>query len=416
MTAYIIQKNPDHSRPSVVIVGANFAGLNAAVSLPEQFRVTIVDPWPWFEFSPGIHELISGFKTPEMLRFSKETIIKRLGHKIISESAAAVLPEKKTVITASGTRLPYDYCIIALGGQSNTYNLKGADTHAMGFKSVDQCYLITQRLEELTKKRKSVSIVIAGGGFEGIEALGEILRKYKDVTGIQIHLVEKQEKLMAEAPADLDREIRRLCAPYPVIFHTGKGISRIWKHSVDLSDKTKLPSQLTIWTGGAKPPDLLYDSNLSSAPDQWMSVNNALQHAAYPEIFAAGDVAGLLSPLTKQAYHALDMGKTAAQNIIRLHAGKNLKNFKPSSKPMLVSFGEIDAFLIDKRIVVGGPALGLLKEAVFHIVMTQLDPSGIILKAIHTSGRVTKASINLASAMSVSPASLTKLGKIRLIK
>ena len=83
---------------------------------------------------------------------------------------------------------------------------------------------------------------------------------------------------------------------------------------------------------------------------------------------------------------------------------------------MLVSFGDLDAFLIDKRIVVGGLALGLLKEAVFHIVMTQLDPSGIVLKAINTSGRITKASMKLASAMPVSLASLAKLGMVRIIK
>ena len=416
MNHYMPDKKTSRSLLSVVIIGANFAGLKTAVSLPKQFNVTIVDPWPWFEFSPGIHELVSGFKTPDALRFSKESIVSRSGHKIVPETVTAILPEKQIVITASGTRLPYDYCIIAFGGESNTFNVKGADTHAMAFKSVDQCHLISQRLEELTKKRKAFSIVIAGGGFEGIEALGEILRKYKDVKGIQIHLVEKQEKLMADAPADLDREIRRLGAPYPVIFHTGKGISRVWKHSVDLSDKTKLPSQLTIWTGGAKPPALLYESNLSDAPDQWMNVNKSLQHVSYPEIFAAGDVAGLQLPLRKQAYHAMDMGKTAAENILRLHAGKPLKSFKASSKPMLVSFGDLDAFLIDKRIVVGGPALGLLKEAVFHIVMTQLDPAGLVLKAIHSSGRLSTVSIKLASAISVSPASLAKLGKVRLIK
>ncbi len=137
---------------------------------------------------------------------------------------------------------------------------------------------------------------------------------------------------------------------------------------------------------------------------------------AYPEIFAVGDVAGLKLPLRKQAYHALDMGKTASENIIRLHAGKQLKYFKPSSKPMLVSFGDLDAFLIDKRIVVGGPALGLLKEAVFQLVMTELDPSGLFLKAIHSTERISSATLKLASAISVSPSSLAKLSKVRVIK
>ena len=49
--------------PSVVIIGANFGGLKAAVSLPKRFNVTVIDPEPYFEFSPNIHELISGLKT-----------------------------------------------------------------------------------------------------------------------------------------------------------------------------------------------------------------------------------------------------------------------------------------------------------------------------------------------------------------
>jgi len=42
---------------------------------------------------------------------------------------------------------------MAAGGQSNTYNVKGADTHAIAFKNVDQCHLIAHRLEKLTKKK-----------------------------------------------------------------------------------------------------------------------------------------------------------------------------------------------------------------------------------------------------------------------
>jgi NADH dehydrogenase len=416
MNNYIPQKLSDRSRPSVVIVGANFAGLKAAVSLPEKFRVTVVDPWPWFEFSPNIHELISGYKTPDSLRFAKETVISRSGHTLIPEPVSAIHPEKQIVITHSGAQLPYDYCILALGGQSNTFNIKGADSHAMPFKSVDQCQAISERLEYLSKKKKPFSIVIAGGGFEGVEALGEILRKYKTVKDIQIHIIEKQKRMMMDAPTDIDREIRRLCTPYLVAFHTGNTVKRVWKNSVDLADQTKIPSQITIWTGGAQPPKILYESNLSTAKDQWANVNTALQHVHYPNIFAAGDAAGMLVPLSKQAYHALDMGKHAALNILRLHAGKSLKDFKPSAKPMLVSFGDLDAFLIDKRVVFAGPALGLLKEAVFQLVMTQLDPSGILLKAIHTSGRASAAAIKLAFALPLSMASLAALGRIRIVK
>ena len=405
-----------HSPPAVVIVGANFGGLKAAACLPKTFHVKVIDPEPFFEFLPNIHELVSGLKTPEMLKFPKEKSINRSGHHFVRDAVTAILPDQNTVLTRSGSRFSYDYCILAFGGQDNIAMVKGAEKHAVSFKSVRQCQAIAERLEHLANSKKTISVVISGGGFEGIEALGEILRKYKKIKGIQIHVVEKQDRLMAGAPANIDREIRRLCKPYPVYFHTGKTITRAWKHSVDLSDKSKLSSQLTIWTGGARPPKLLYESNLTDAPDQWLGVRSTLQHRAYPNIFAAGDIAGMPVPITKQAYHALDMGKTAAENIIRLHKNKTPAPFKPSAKPLLVAFGDMDAFLIDKRIVVAGPCLGILKEAVFQYVMTELDPSGAVFRAIHASTRITKSAFKIISTYPMSLSSLAALGKVRIIK
>lgn len=83
---------------------------------------------------------------------------------------------------------------------------------------------------------------------------------------------------------------------------------------------------------------------------------------------------------------------------------------------MLVSFGDMDAFLIDKRAVFAGPALGILKEAVFQLVMTQLEPSGVLPKAVHETGRASTAAIKLASALPLSRASLAALGRVRIIK
>ena len=410
---------PESYRPSVVIAGANFSGLKAAACLPKSFRVTVVDPVPYFEFLPNIHELVSGLKTPQQLQFSKETAVKRSGHRFIREAVTKILPSQNKLLTHSGTWLPYDYCILALGGQDNTAIVNGAEKHALSFKSVSQCRAIFQRLEDLTKGKKKTSIVIAGGGFEGVEALGEILRKYRNTKNLHIHVVDKQKRLMADAPADIDGEIRRLCKPYPVTFHTGTAITRIWKHSIDvygMSGKHKIPSHLTVWTGGAVPPAILYESGLAKGPDQWLNVDQTLQHALYPNLFGAGDIAGLPVPLSKQAYHALDMGKTAAENIVRLHKGKPPSPFKPSAKPMLVAFGDMDTFLIDKKIVVAGPSLGLLKEAVFHYVMTDLDPSGVFFKTVHASTRVAESAFNILSAYPISFSALRALGNIRMVR
>jgi len=48
--------------------------------------------------------------------------------------------------------------------------------------------------------------------------------------------------------------------------------------------------------------------------------------------------------------------------------------------------------------------------------MTDLDPSGAFSKAIHSSVRATESAFKMLSAMPISPSSLAKLGKIRILR
>ena len=54
-------------RKRIVIVGGNFAGLTAAIKLSRRHAVTVIDPSRHFEWAPGIHEMLSSVKTPQVL-------------------------------------------------------------------------------------------------------------------------------------------------------------------------------------------------------------------------------------------------------------------------------------------------------------------------------------------------------------
>jgi NADH dehydrogenase len=102
-------------------------------------------------------------------------------------------------------------------------------------------------------------------------------------------------------------------------------------------------------------------------------VHATLQSKTHPKVFVAGDAADLPDPLSKRGYHAIDMGVRAASNAERLLAGRPLAPFRPSSKPTLISFGDLSCFLVAGRRVLAGAALAGAKEAVFELVMAQLD-------------------------------------------
>jgi NADH dehydrogenase len=278
------------------------------------------------------------------------------------------------VVTAKGRRFPFDACIVAVGGVEETFGVPGADRYAMPFKSVDDCAQIGRRLAALAQRRGKRSVVIVGGGFEGIEALGEILRRYGDCTGLTVNLVEAGPRLMPGSPPSIDRAVRRHCARSDVRFLTGTRVTKVTPARVHLDSGKPLRSDLTIWTGGVKAPPLLRASGLANRVGQWAPVTPALRSRRHDKVFVIGDAAGLPHPLGKQAYYALQMGMCAAGNVERALANRRLRDFQPSAKGMLVAFGAWDTFLIAGRSVIASPALAAAKEAVFQVTMAQLDP------------------------------------------
>ncbi|MEM9174716.1 MAG: FAD-dependent oxidoreductase, partial [Myxococcota bacterium] len=356
-------------RPRIVVLGGGFAGLAAAQTLrADRFDVTLVDQRRAFEWLPNIHELLSGVKRPEDLRLPLDELVRRAGHRFVRDAVVAIDPEARAIIPRRRKLpLPYDALIVACGGVDATRGVAGVREHAHGFKSVEECDRIGRRLARLGKRRRPAEVVIVGGGLEGVEALGEILRR-PDAANLHVTLVEAGPRLLAEAPASLDRHVRALCADDAVVFETNAPVARIEADAVVLADGRTRPTDLTIWTGGPAPPDLLAASRLAPA-DAWAAVDRTLQSKDHPEIFVAGDAAELPTPLARQGYHALDMGRCAAANAMRQRDDRPLRAFRPSEKPMLIAFGDRSTFLVAGKRVLAGLPLASAKEAVFEVVL-----------------------------------------------
>jgi NADH dehydrogenase len=168
--------------------------------------------------------------------------------------------------------------------------------------------------------------------------------------------------------------VRAHCAAFDVRFLTRTRVTAVTPRRVRLDSGEVLRSDLTIWTGGSAPSPLLRASGLATRAGQWAEVTAALQSRRHANVFVVGDAAALPSPLSKQAYHALDMGKCAADNVSRWLAGRPLRRFRAAPKPMLVAFGDLDTFLVAGRRVLASPALAAAKESIYQLTMAQLDP------------------------------------------
>jgi len=383
-------------RSRVVIIGGNFAGLVAASRLSCSHDVTVIDPRADFEWTPNIHEILSGVKNRDAVVLPRSECVSRYGHTFLHDAVTHIDRESKAVSTESGLVLPYDVCLIAAGSQRTTFGIEGADEFAIGLHLVNDAVCIADRLDKLAQRKRRPSVVIVGGGVSGIEAVGEILRRRAQGDSFNIHVVELQTRILEQYAEGLTEDAVQRIAPHSVMLHTGTAVSKVNARNVILGNGEKLPADLCIWSAGMTMPDFLRNTGLSTAGEEWLPVDETLKSRHADNIFVAGDCAALPEPIRKQAYYAMDMGEVAGDNIARLLGDRRLRRFRAAPMPMLVSLGDITTWLVAGQSAVASPALAAAKEGVYQATMARLaSPRDPLRYSTDIAGRAIMATRRL---------------------
>jgi NADH dehydrogenase len=356
-----------------VIVGGGFAGIGAARALPDGPAVTLIDRKPNFEFLPNIHEIVSGLKKPGTVGLSHERMARDLEQTFVQDEVTAIDPARRIVATSS-RRIPYDALIVAPGGRPAADGVAGAERHACFFRSADDAERVRRRLEVLAGLPGGGDVTIVGGGFTGVEVLGEILRKYRKKRRLRVRLIESGRRLMDDWPKVLHRRVKKIAERHDVELRLQTRVMQVEADHITLTSGPSLPSHLTIWTAGARAPRLVESAGFPIGSSGWADVDDTLASRSFPGVFVAGDTAQLRKRVRKQGAEARRLGARAARNARRFLAGRPLKPFRRDDIPLLMTFGDLSAFvLLEDDTVLEGPALAAGREFVFQEEMATLD-------------------------------------------
>lgn len=361
-------------RHRIVIIGGNFAGLAAAQALSARaHHVILLDQHPQAEWLPNIHELLSRRKNAAELQASRQGLLQAWGHDFRLAEVAAIERQQQRLITTENERIDYDLLLLATGSRAHDHGIPGVAEHALHPRSVAQCLRINNALTRLAALPSGRDVVIAGGGLEGLEMLGEILQRFGREGRLNLHLVEQEEKLFARFPGLHERLLTQMQGQVQV--HTGRRITAVQADRVQLDNGRELPSRLTIWSAGRRSQTLVSSSGLARDNTD-IAVHASLQSRDDTRIFAAGDAAALPFVLDKQAHYAQAMGAHAAANMQGLLQGQALRDFHPLHKPSLLAFGDRDGIMFFERQAVASPALIALKEGIYQYGIQAWQPKG----------------------------------------
>jgi NADH dehydrogenase len=363
----------DSHKHRVAIVGGGFAGIGAARALRDDHHVTLIDQRPYFEFRPNIHEIVSGLKKPGTVRLSLERIARNLQQTFVQDHVKAIDPKAKMVLTSS-QRIPYDALILAPGGRPSSDRVAGVETHGHCFASAEDAEWTADRLRIVAGLPGRHTVTIVGGGFTGVEVLGEILRKYRNERRLRLRLIESGGRLMRDWPKVLHQRVKKIAENHDVEVLLDTRVAEVDRDRITLTTGQALPSQLTIWTAGSRAPGFVESAGFAIGPSGWAEVDDTLASGQFPGVFIAGDAAQLPKRVRKQGAEALRLGERAAKNVNRLLKGRALKSFRKENLPLLITFGDLSAFvLLEDDTVIEGQALAAGREFTFQQSMAVID-------------------------------------------
>jgi NADH dehydrogenase len=210
--------------PHVVILGAGFGGLNAALALRRApVRITVIDRSNHHLFQPLLYQVATAALNSSDIAAPIRRILRNQANaEVILADATGIDPAGKRVVLADG-EVPYDFLILATGATHSYFGHDDWEKHAPGLKSLTDAmeirrkfllaFEVAEREEDPARRRAWMTFVIVGAGPTGVELAGtmaEVARqtlardfRHADPKMARVILVEAGPRVLAAYPEDL---------------------------------------------------------------------------------------------------------------------------------------------------------------------------------------------------------------------
>ncbi len=343
---------------NIVILGAGFGGLQAALTLSkklrkhdlwEKYSVILIDKNPFHTFTPLLYEIAatspetaSNLKLQNLVSFPIQSLTAYRHITFIDDEVAGVDMERKRV-RLSRSEMDFEYLVIALGAEVNYFNIPGLSEHSLQLKTFSDAIKIRDRITEIFRNSKrSVRIVIGGGGATGVELAGEIKgwipeleKESGHMCDTEITIVDSNPDILFNLNKRVVKKASRRLQKLGISVVPNAKISKIDKERAYFTNGEKRDCDIVIWTGGVKANTLTSDMPFKTETRGRIEAEQTTNLGTkYEDVFAIGDAAVIYHPHTNRptpwmARPAMMEGRIAAKNIFQKILSAEGLNEKP---------------------------------------------------------------------------------------
>ena len=372
----------------LVIIGAGFAGMYAALSAarlrdirgvsPQELEIALVAPEPTLVVRPRLYE-----PKPETLTAPLLDVLKAIDVVYVQGSAETIDTKSRVVevVAAKTVRkaLSYDRLVVATGSQLFRPSIPGLAEHGFSVDNLDDAIALDRHLHSLADRPATNgrdTVVVAGGGFTGIEAATEMPARLRAILGkdakLRVIIVDRSDAIAPDMGAGPRPVIEDAMRKLGVETRFGAGVAALDKSGVTLSNGERIETETVIWAAGIRAAPLTAQIPAERDGFGRLLVDRDLRVPSVPGVFATGDAAraacddvGNYALMSCQ--HATRMGAFAGNNAAAELLGVPTKPYHQKAYVTCLDLGEAGALFTrgwDRKVEMVGETAKKTKQEI----------------------------------------------------
>jgi len=364
-----------HRGTRILLVGGGWVGAYTALRLerrlgPAEAQITLVSPENFLLYQPLLPEVASGTLEARHAVVPLRRVLRRT--RLVHGSVMGLDHDRRvaTVDVGDGEmrELGYDHVAIGLGSVTRLLPIPGLAEHAIGFSTVAEatylrdhvlgCLEVADASADPERRRRALTFVFVGGGYTGVEALGELqdlaaeacaLYGTLDPAELRWLLVEATDRILPIVEPALSAYSTQVLRERGVRVATGTTLESAEGGCLRLSTGEQFEADTLVWAAGVRPNPLVAELGLPVTERVALRVDACLRVEGAPGAWAAGDCAavpdllageGKRSPATAQ--YAVRQARQLGDNLTAAVRGEQPRPFRHRALGEMVTLGRHD--------------------------------------------------------------------------